>query len=722
MIYFGCDYYPEQWSQWLEEGEERWETDAQLMADAGFNTVRLAEFAWGLLEPAADQFDFSWLDRAIEVLSSQGLQVVLSTPTPAPPPWLLAAHPSITQVTETGRHYGPGTRREACANHPVYQARSRRIVEEMAAHYADDPAVFSWQTDNEFGCHNTARCYCEHCQRAFRTWLQDRYGDLETLNQIWGTSFWGEIYRTWEQIPLPNASSAERNPGHVLDFYRFSSDSWCDYHNQQIELLRRLCPKHTVNHNLMGFFPQLNYYDLSENLDFVTWDNYHHHGATPASVAAAHSHMWGVLERNFWVMEQQVGQVNWSVYNPAPGPNFVRLKTYQGIGHGADGIIYFRWRQAVAGSEQYHSGLLDNAGRTTQGYAEASQIAAELKKLAPLLEETRPQAQVAILLDYDSRWALQCQPHNQILNTEPAPDFRLENPALAMDRADEQEMHYMTGRAFLGWPYLAPYIALWEMNVPAAIVSPESDLSQYKVVCAPFLNLLRPNVTANLTNFVAQGGALVLGPRTGFKDEANRLFSTPQPGPLAELTGATVRFFDSLEPERENELRWKQGVTLMGHGTSVGLWAEILEPNDAEVLASYTQDWYAREAAVTRHPYRPQETQSDEDPLAEDAGEGSDEQTGQTLYVGCMGGPDLYHTLFEWLLPQLDIKPLMPSMPGVEICARYGEDGRRLLFLLNHTQNSQELSLAEPLKDILSGETFETSVRLMPGEVKVFVG
>ncbi len=218
MIYFGCDYYPEQWKQWLEEGEARWRTDARLMAEAGFNVVRLAEFSWGLLEPEPDHFDFNWLDQAIDVLSSEGLKIVLCTPTPTPPPWLLADYPDITQVKADGRRLGPGTRREACANHPVYRERSRIVSQRLANYYADHPAVIGWQTDNEFGCHDTGYCYCPHCEQAFRVWLQQKYRSLETLNRAWGSAFWGEIYADWDYIPVPSLSAAERSPSHQLDY------------------------------------------------------------------------------------------------------------------------------------------------------------------------------------------------------------------------------------------------------------------------------------------------------------------------------------------------------------------------------------------------------------------------------------------------------------------------------------------------------------------------
>ncbi len=698
MIHFGCNYYPEQWAQWLDEGEARWKIDAEMMAEAGFNTVRLAEFAWAMFEEEADDYRFDWLDRAIDILHQQGLSIVLGTPTPVPPPWLLSTYPDLTQIDANGRRQGPGTRREACANHPSYQNRSRLIVEHMAQHYAKHSAVIGWQTDNEFGCNDSARCYCDYCKQAFRTWVENRYGDIDCLNRAWGGAFWGEIYQNWSQIPLPSRSRARRNPGHILDFYRFSSDTWRNYQKQQIDILRHTCPDHFVTHNMMGFSPHLNYFDLGEHLDFVSWDNYHHHGSTPASVAAAHDHMWGIRKRNFWVMEQQVGQLSWDAFNPLPPPNFVRLKTYQSLAHGADGILYFRWRQALAGAEQYACGLLDHAGRSTRGYEEAKKIGNELHKLSPILQNTQPRSQVAILLDYDSRWAMELQPHNPYLTYSVSQEHTLASPALYMDDFDVEEGPFMTGATFRAWPYLAPFVALWEKNISVAIISPDSDLSDYALVCAPFLHMLTPGIVDHLKNYVESGGTLVTGPRSGVKDEHNRLMPEPQPGPLTHLVGAHVREIDSLEPDRINNLYWHDIHTI--HDTQVALWAEILEPVDAEILASYSHDWYARTAAITlkRH------------------------DAGQVIYVGCMGGPILYKTLFDWLLPTIDVHSPMPSVAGVEVCARHAKDGRRILFLLNHTEHRHTLSLTHPITDLLTDVKHENLLILEPSDVIVFEG
>ncbi len=265
---FGICYYPEQWP------ENQWELDARLMREAGLEIVRIAEFAWHKMEPAEGRFEWAWLDRAIAILTGAGLKLILGTPTATPPAWLTRTYPEVLRVDSSGRGRDHGTRRHICLNNPTYRQHSGRIVQAMAERYGHHPELIGWQVDNEFGGGGTSRCYCSACAVAFRGWLKVRYGTIEALNEAWGTVFWSQTYDDWTQIRPPSDHIDKPNPSHVLDYYRFSSDSVVSYQQEQIEVLRSLSPDRFITHNFMGLFRDLNQFDLARPLDFITWDNY----------------------------------------------------------------------------------------------------------------------------------------------------------------------------------------------------------------------------------------------------------------------------------------------------------------------------------------------------------------------------------------------------------------------------------------------------------------
>jgi beta-galactosidase len=661
MLYYGCDYYPEHWPQ------SRWEKDARLMREAGFNVARIGEFAWAVIEPLEGTYRWEWLDRAIDVLARHEIEVVLGTPTAAPPPWLTTAHPEVLPRDRQRRVRHAGSRHHHCPNNPVYRDYTRSIVTALAERYGRDERVIGWQTDNEFGCHETNVCYCDVCAARFREWLRERYGSLEGLNRAWGSVFWSAIYSDWDEVPLPWATPAQHNPSQVLDFYRFGSDSIVAYQQVQLDVLRALAPAQFVTHNFMTLpHRELECYDIAAPLDLVSWDNYHFPGATPAIVAATHDLYWGMKRRGYWIMEQQVSNVNWAPYNPTFRPGEVGLKVWQDVAHGADGVVYFRWRAATLGAELYHSGLLDHGGRLTRGYTEAQEIGRALPRIAPLLEGSAPRAEVAFLHDYASRWSLDLQPHNQDLGDDRA--FR---------------------RAFLG-----PYEALWARNVPAHVLPlhGSDDLSAYKVVILPALNLLGPDDATRLATYIQSGGTLIATARTGFKDPSGQV-PGPAPGHLADAMGVTVEEIDSLPPQRTNSVRFAEGPQ---GAFQVTHWCEILTPTAARPLAVYEHDYYAGRPAATLREL----------------------QDGRAIYVGVLAGADLYGALFDWLLPLVGVEPLLDTPAGVEAAARGGPAGR-VLFLLNHNETPASVTLPAPYADALSGEPVPRELSLGPREVRI---
>jgi beta-galactosidase len=660
---FGVDYYPEQWP------EERWPEDARLMAEAGFNVVRLAEFAWSKMEPQEGHYDFDWLDRAITLLGTHGMRVVLGTPTASPPPWLMAGRPELFRAREDGLRITFGNRREYCPNNPIYHDLTRRIVARMAERYADHPQIVGWQIDNEFG----DRCYCPVCARAFHAWLRRRYETLDALNRAWGAMFWSHVYGDWAEIPLPLSTGGAPNPGLALDFSRFASDSYVAYQQLQLAILREYCPNHFVTHNFMGFgYDSINYFDLARDLDFVSWDNYPRTqwsmqaDVDPSQAALAHDTMRGLKRQSFWVMEQQAGPGGWEMISIAPRPGELRLWAYQSIAHGADGIVFFRWRTARFGTEQYWHGLLDHAARPTRRYAEIKRMGMEIQPAARSIRDSVVKPTVAMLLSYDSRFAFQIQPNN--------PQFSY-----------TAHFHQV-------------YRAFYQRHIAIDIVDPSADLSTYKLVIAPALHLVPEPIAENLATFVRAGGVLVITPRSGVKDTTNTVVELPLPGLLADLCGATVEDYDSLPVTTSQALRFILGELADRPPERVCIWCDILAPTSAEVIACYASDYYTGKPAITMNEFG----------------------DGRAIYIGTIGEPSLYETLAGWLLDLTGIECRSDVPNGVELAERW-LDRRRLLFVLNHTDRQQLIPLDGRYSDLLRQGEVRHSAVVNPRDVLVLL-
>jgi beta-galactosidase len=664
MFYFGVDYYPEQWP------EEDWPRDARLMAEAGFNVVRLAEFAWSKMQPKEGQYNFDWLDRAISLLVSNGMRIVLGTPTASPPPWLMTKYPELFRVREDGQQVTFGNRRTYCPNNPIYHDYTQHIVTRMAEHYADHPAVIGWQIDNEFG----ERCYCSACTQAFRDWLRRRHESVDTLNQKWGTVFWSHTYSEWDEIPLPLTTGGSPNPGLALDFFRFSSDSYVAYQQMQMDILREKCPKHFVTHNLMGFgYDRINYFDLARNLDFVAWNNYRRMQwnmqaeVDPSHASLSHDTIRGLKRQNFWIMEQQAGSGGWEVVSVAPRPGELRLWTYQAIAHGADGILFFRWRTARFGTEQYWHGLLEHDGRPSRRYEEIKQMGAEIKQVGEWIYGSVVKPSIAMILSYDSRFAFQIQGNN--------PHFSYSD-------------HFQQ-----------IYRALHHHHALVDVVDPTADLSAYTLVVAPALHIVSDAIAENLKRFVQAGGVLVVTPRTGVKDEANTVVNQRLPGLLAELCGVEVEEYDSLPADVRHELEFTLPELASAPPASGSVWCDVLRPNTATVAARYTQDYYAGKPCITLNKFG----------------------HGQVVYMGMMGDTRLYGTLIDWLLDLSGVRPVLTASEGVEVTERWQGD-RRLLFLLNHADGVQELALDGRYVNLLDGSTtLQGTVTIAPRDVLILL-
>jgi len=650
MIYFGADYYPEHWP------EERWERDAQLMQAAGINVVRIGEFAWSKLEPEEGKYDFGWLDRIIALLAKYNVKSILGTPTPTPPAWLTEKYPEVLWVNNQGRRTIHGSRRHVCLSNSTYREYSKNIVTELATRYGDNNAVIGWQVDNEFGCHSTTRCYCASCRASWQAWLRRRYETLAKLNEAWGTVFWSESYTAWEQIPVPlKITPAPHNPSMRLDYARFSSDLNVDYQRLQIDILRELTSGQFITHNFMGLFGEIDYYDLAEDLDFVSWDNYprFQDQYNPVRIALSHDATRSFKKQNFWVMEEQVGPTGSDLIASSLYSGEMRLWTHQAVAHGADGILYYRWRTCRFGQEEFWQGILDHDGIPRRRYEEIKKIGEELNKLAPYLEATQPMAKVGMFYSFDNRWAFDVQPHTK-----------------ALDYMGHLESYYQF---------------FYDNNIPVDILKPGQDLTGYQVIVAPTLFLLTEEMAKQLEQFVQAGGTLITTYRSGVKDWANVVVNTALPGLLSELVGAEVYEYSSLPAGVE--------VDIVGSGLELNqkgqgrAWVDALKPYTAAVWAHCASGPLAGMPVVTHNKYG----------------------DGQVLYIGTWLNEFMLNSFLAKVVPvqSLTVDEQLSASAGIELASRVDtKTNRKVVFALNSNSQAGKVAITKDW-ELLVGQVDE---------------
>jgi beta-galactosidase len=390
----GVDYYPEHWPL------ERLEMDLKIMKENGLHLLRIGEFMWSKLEPKEDEYDFSLLDRVFQLCATSGLKIVLGTPSATPPAWLVRKHPGILQKDAYGRERPFGSRRHYCLNSDTYMFYVQKIVLQLAKRYGSSDCLYAWQIDNEFGCEDTSYCYCEKCDRAFRSYLEKKYKVLPTLNQAWGTAFWSQDYYSFQEIQTPRQTNARLNPTQVLDFYRFSTDSATHFAERQIATIRNFS-KAPVTHNFMVNFTELDYFEHQKIYDFISYDNYQPFERYDPYVSEFNFDLiWSLKKKPFTVMEQQPGRVNWQKHNQYYPVEWLKQTTRQAFEHGADNVVYFRYRPFPAGAEQYHTGILNYDGNPQT----SKRLTAVKELFTESLTPKKKPSRTGIFFDYENTW------------------------------------------------------------------------------------------------------------------------------------------------------------------------------------------------------------------------------------------------------------------------------------------------------------------------------
>lgn len=649
-IAYGGDYNPEQWD------ESTWEEDMRLLKLAHIDTVTLNVFSWASLQPDENTYDFTKLDKIMAMVKAHGMRVVLATSTGAHPAWMAHRYPEVTRVEFNGMKRKFGGRHNSCPNSNVYRMYAKRLAAKLAERYKDYDNIIAWHISNEFG----GECYCENCAKAFRVWLKEKYKTLENLNHAWDTAFWGHTFYDWEEVELPNALTEhfemERTmfQGISLDYRRFNSDSILECFKLERDAVKAITPDIPVTTNLMGFYKALDYMKWGREMDFVSWDNYPGHDATPDQIALTHELMRGTGGgKPFILMEQTPSVTNWHPYNALKRPGVMRLWSYQAVAHGADSIMFFQMKRSVGACEKYHGAIIDHAGHeNTRVFREAAALGAELEQMQDALLGSRIEAEVAIVFDWENWWAIEYSA----------------GPTCLLRYRDEVQRYYT---------------ALYRQNIPVDIIGCDADLAKYKVVIAPVLYMVKPGMDEKIRSFVKAGGSFVTTFFSGYVDDHDLVDIGGYPGRLRDILGIWVEESDALPEGVTNSFIWN------GEKHEISLLCDLLHPEGAEVLAVYEEDFYAGMPALTENHYG----------------------QGRAYYVAMRADEDFYHQFAKKLCREQGVCPVLSTPAGVEATLRTGENGK-YLFLLNHLAVPGEVELTVSGENLLTNEAVCEGQRL----------
>lgn len=629
---YGGDYNPDQWT------EETWPEDIKVFKKVDLNSATINIFSWAVLEPREGVYDFSKLDKIVQELSDANFDIVMGTATAAMPAWMFKKYPDIARVDYQGRRHVFGQRHNFCPNSKNYQRLDSELVEKLAQHYADNPHIVVWHVNNEYG----GNCYCGNCQNAFRDWLRNKYKTLGALNKAWNMNVWSHTIYDWDEIVVPNELGDAWGPessetivaGLSIDYLRFQSESLQNLFKMEKAVIKKYDPETPVTTNFHSLpNKMIDYQKWAKDQDIISYDSYPTYDAPAYKPAFLYDLMRSLKHQPFMLMESAPSQVNWQSYSPLKCPGQMAATELQAVAHGADTVQFFQLKQAVGGSEKFHSAIIAHSQRTdTRVFHELTDLGQKLKQAGSTILGSETKAKVAIIFDWSNFWSYEY-----------------------VDGIS-QDLHYVDS-------ILDYYRQFYERNIPTDVISVDDDFSQYDLVVAPVLYMVKTGLADKINAYVKNGGDFVTSYMSGMVNESDNVYLGGYPGPLKDVTGIWVEESDAVVPGH------KTYVSLKDQNYEAGLVCDLIHPETAKVLAKYANEFYQGTAAITENQYG----------------------QGKAWYVGTKLDHAGLTQLFNHIVLAADIESLVAAGNQLEVTKRITKDGKELYFVLNMSNDEREL-------------------------------
>jgi beta-galactosidase len=577
-VLYGAAYYHEYMPY------DRLDKDVALMKDAGLNVVRMGESTWSLWEPEDGQFEYAWMDRVVDAMGKAGIKVILGTPTYSIPAWMAHQHPEIlAEQLNGGRFGGPptpstyGMRQNMDTDSPAYRFYAERLIRHIVAHYKDNPTVIGWQIDNETSSYGAAN---PDVFIGFQHYLEKKFVTPEALSKAWFLNYWGENLHTWEDLPTRDGA---QSTGYKLEWTRWSQMRVTDFLHSQAALVRECAgSRQFVTTDYAGMMKHdVNEEAVAEALDIPAVNIYHgtqdHYDGAAQSINGDFTR--ALKHSNYLVTETNAQTTDWtSAYQFPPYDGQLREDVYTHLSNGANMVEYWHWASIAANQETYWKGVLSHDLEPNRAYAEVSRTAHELEKIGPHLVGLQIHNQAAILWSRDSANAISFMPF-----TSSGGQWTF-GPPTADYGSLVQQIHR----------------SLYDMNVGSDFVFPETqDFSAYKLLIVPALYIADDALLQRISDYVKNGGHVVMTFKSGFANENSAVRWVRAPGPLREAAGFSYQEFSNLE----HPLSLKGDPFHAGDGNKVEHWAEFLLPEHAKALAYYDHPFFGKWPAITENQF-----------------------------------------------------------------------------------------------------------------------
>lgn len=652
FILYGGDYNPDQWPK------ETIIEDMKFFKLANINTVTLPVFSWALLQPDEDTYNFEWLDDILETLKENNIYVCMATSTAVQPTWMSKKYPEILPTDFQGRKRKFGGRVNFCPNSEKYREFSVNLATILAERYKDYPNIIAWHISNEYANY----CYCDQCENKFKEWVKNKYKTIEEVNKAWNMNFWGHTLYSFDEIVAPSDLSEMWNgydkqcttfQGMAIDYNRFMSDSILECYLGEYNAIKAITPDIKITTNLMGTFKPLDYFKWAKHMDIISWDNYPGLNATPSDTSFRHDLMRSLKkDEPFMLIEQTPNQQNWQPYNNSKRPGVMRLWSYQALAHGADTVMFFQMRQSIGACEKYHGAVISHAGHeNTRIFKECAELGEELQSLGDTIIDSKYDAKVAIVFDWDNWWAVEFS----------------SGPSINLRYVEQIEKYYK---------------AFHNLNIAVDFVEPNEDLSKYSIVLAPVLYMLKEGVANNIKNFVSKGGTFITTYFSGYVNESDLVQLGGYPAELRDMLGLWVEEIDALPPENKNSINLVSKVASMKDTYSCNMVFDIINIESAEILAVYGSDFYKDTPVFTKNKYG----------------------DGLAYYICSNPEQDFLNDFALNLAKKNNLLSGIKPIDGIEITTRH-KDNYSLTFILNHNDSEVTIMLDDNKEyiNLLSG-------------------